>query len=40
MTDKVNQWVYVYDKEKDIKYKVRFKSLLVAYLNEKERENA
>ena len=28
MTDKVNQWVYVYDKEKDIKYKVRFKSLI------------
>tara|TARA_R100001163_G_scaffold31328_1_gene24535 strand:- start:868 stop:1065 length:198 start_codon:yes stop_codon:yes gene_type:complete len=28
MTDKINQWVYVYDKEKDIKYKVRFKSLI------------
>ncbi len=28
MTDKVNQWVYVYDKEKDTKYKVRFKSLI------------
>ncbi len=28
MTDKVNQWVYVYDKQKDIKYKVRFKSLI------------
>ena len=28
MTDKVNQWVYVYDTEKDIKYKVQFKTLI------------
>ena len=28
MTDKVNQWVYVYDKVKDIKYKVKFKTLI------------